>query len=102
MTDCGYTELPCERNSGDQIPGQPVKAACGAPFGFKSLLYIRLYRLFFFLSSSIVFHFVVHSVLNDMLACFGVFFGARNIMGVTLTVRDLLVKLGSGFVLELK
>ena len=49
-----------------------------------------------------MFHFVVHSVLNDMLTCFGVFFGARNIMGVTLTVRDLLVKLGSGFVLELK
>jgi hypothetical protein len=41
-----------------------------------------------FLSSSIVLRFVVHSVLNDLLAsfkqvaCYGVF-GARKIMGVT-------------------
>jgi hypothetical protein len=44
--------------------------------------------MLFFLSSSIVFRFIVHSVLNDLLtsfkqvACYGVF-GARKIMGVT-------------------
>ena len=35
VTDCGYTKLPSKRNNRDQIPGQPGKAACGAPFSFQ-------------------------------------------------------------------
>jgi nucleoside diphosphate kinase len=39
--------------------------------------------MLFSLSSSIVFLFVVHSVLNDVLASFNGVFGVRKIMGVT-------------------
>ena len=35
VTDCGYTKLPCKRDNRDQIPGQTVKAACGAQFSFQ-------------------------------------------------------------------